>query len=165
MTMPTFGDETDSIPPTSEVEYPCTVCGKEAGPYKGTGRKPTKCPDHKRGTSTVRANRPALPNDKLAAQAADALVQLNGLAMIGLMTTGFNSTASAMQLTQDGFRQAAYEALLTDPALCRSILRAGTTSGKVALIIAYGMMLSAVVPTALVEAREKRAAREEAENR
>lgn len=151
----------DAIPPVFDVEYPCTVCGREAGPYGGRGRKPTKCPDHKRSSgSSGSSPKTRGSNAVLAAQAADNLAQLNNMLSFGSMAVGFNATASAIANSNEGFRQAAYEALLTDPALCRSILRAGKTGGKFALMMAYAMFGMNVVPVAMMELNERKAQRE-----
>lgn len=151
-------DRQDAIPPVADVEYPCEVCGKESGPYKGRGRKPKRCPEHKRGGasgSTSGNARTRGSSAVLAGQAVDALCQLNSFAGIGLMMTGYHATASALAEREEAFREQAYAALVTDPALCRMILRAGTTSGKVSLIIAYAMLGAGVAPTAIMEYKMK----------
>jgi len=152
----------DDAPPNSAVEYPCKICGKEAGPYGGRGRKPVYCPEHKKGNKGSGAKRALTGNDAKARAAASALVQLHGLAAMGLMITGMPQTASALaEVTEAGFEERAYEALLTDPALCSTILKAGTTSGRMSLLIAYAMLAGAVVPTAWQEVKSKRATESE----
>ncbi len=151
----------DDIAPTdSGVEYPCTVCRKEAGPYKGKGRKPTKCPDHKTGSGT--GTKRSGNNHVLAQQAAAALAQINSIGVVVLMTTSFDQTASTIADRNEAFEAAAYNALITDPALCRQILRAGTSSAKVSLMVAYAMLAASVYPALREEVRDKRAARLEA---
>jgi hypothetical protein len=54
---------------------------------------------------------------------------------------------------EEGFRLQAYQALLTDPALCKQLLAVGGMSGKTALIIAYAMMGAQVAPVAYTETR------------
>jgi hypothetical protein len=66
-------------------------------------------------------------------------------------------TAAALATANEGFEESAYQALLTDPKLCQLILKAGATSGKVSLVIAYGMLAVAVAPVAVAEFREKQA--------
>lgn len=147
--------ESDSAPPTIDVEYPCIVCGRESGPYGGRGRKPTKCSEHKAPTKGTR-NVPRNSNTALAAQAADALFQLNGLvALLGTLA-GYEATGEQIQLGNDAFRDKAYEALLTDPELCRTILRGGVLSGRMALVLAYGMFGASVAPVAVMEFKAKR---------
>jgi hypothetical protein len=151
----------DTVPELLDVEYPCTVCGREAGPYAGRGRKPTKCPEHKPGNGSTRsAIKTTGSNKVLAGQAADALAQLNGVLGIGAMAVGFNKTARAIAVSNDGFREQAYEALVTDPVLCRLILKGGATGGKMALILAYVMLGVNVAPVAKMEYDEKKAERE-----
>jgi len=165
MTAPVFEDVTiprDSVPPVTDVEYPCEVCGNEAGPYVGRGRKPKYCPDHKRTVVAKRSTAPRATgtNDTLARQATEALCQINGFLTIGAMFAGMPATAGAIAGAEDGFREQTYTALLTDPDLCRSILKAGVKSGKIALVISYLMFGAAVVPTAALELKAKKEARE-----
>jgi hypothetical protein len=147
--------EPDAVPPTVDVEYPCIVCGRESGPYGGRGRKPRRCPEHK--GRTVSAPRVKGTNASLAAEATEALVQLNGFAAVGAMMIGYHATAGAIAERETLFREQAYSALLTDPALCRTILKGGTTSGKVALVIAYTMFIGGVAPYTISEYRERKA--------
>lgn len=168
--VPVYSDEKatvfpqDESPIDSDALY-CEVCGVEI-PYAGRGRKPRKCEQHRRPSGSATrssAGRKTLgKNEALAAQATEALCQVNGLITLGVMATGLPATASAIQTADEGFREQAYAALLTDPALCQTILRAGTASGKVSLLIAYGMLAAAVTPVAMLEIKEKREAKREA---
>lgn len=146
--------ENDVIPETDTVEYPCVICGREAGPYSGRGRKPRYCPDHKKSTKSV--GRKAPKNDALAAQAADALVQVNRMAAFGATVIGYEDTGDALRSAQDEFRNAAHAALVTDEELCRAILRGGALSARLSLLLTYGMMISVVGPVAVHEYRTRR---------
>lgn len=151
----------DEAPPTAGVEYPCQVCGREAGPYGGRGRKPKLCPEHKKdstGKVRVSRNSPAA-NAKLAGQATDALCQINDIAVVGLTIGTYVNTAAELADKQEVFRERAYAALLTDPELCKSIIRGGAMSGKALLFFAYASMLATVGAEALNETRERRDAR------
>jgi hypothetical protein len=160
MTAMTFEDaapvELDSVPPMDDVEYPCEVCGRESGPYSGRGRRPTKCREHKRQTRSTSGASRRTTNDALAAQASAVLEQLNGVFAIGLMVVGFNMTASALAANNDAFKENAFEALKTDPDLCKLICKGGVKSGKVALGIAYASLGTQVVPVAVQEFKAKR---------
>ena len=139
----------------------CAVCGDGIDHlYSGRGRKPKYCDEHKRsGTRTnVRASTPK--NDRLAAQATDALMQINGLGALVCMLSGMPMTAAAITSTEDGLREQVKAALITDPDLCNKILSAGTHSAKISLVIAYGMFAAAVVPVAIMEFKSNREARE-----
>lgn len=120
-------------------------------PYKrrpnGTGRAS--------GTRTSTGSR----TDSKARQAAALLTQANDLVTFGVMAIGYGQTAAALSNANEGFADTAFEALRQDEALCNTILRAGTTSAKITLLIAYGMLAVNVAPTALAEVREKRAAK------
>jgi hypothetical protein len=152
----------DTVPPAIDIEYPCVVCGEEAGPYGGRGRKPTKCPKHK-ATQSGTSTKVKGANAALAAQATEALVQVNNILTMPLVLMGYQNSASALAKAQDGFRESTYQALLTDPRLCASIVRGGTAGGKVALLISYGMLGSAVGPVLVMEHKMIKAAREEQE--
>lgn len=155
----------DTVPATSDVEYPCDVCGKESGPYGGRGRKPKRCPEHKttsRGAGRKSSVKVTGASASLAAQAAGVLEQLNGILAMGLMVTGMTDTAHALATANEGFKDQAYLALTTDAELCRLILKGGVKSAKLSLGLAYVGLGAAVLPIAVVEVREKKAAREAA---
>lgn len=149
----------DSSPPLSDVEFPCKVCGKESGPYGGRGPKPKFCPEHKKVTKGTRPRVTGQPA-QLAAQATAVLVQLNGLMAAGSMAMGLFKTAHAIAESNDTFEQQAHAALITDPELCRLILKSGMKSAKLSLGLAYVGMGMTVVPTAIMEMRDKKAERD-----
>lgn len=161
--------EQDTVPLLADVEYPCRVCGKEAGPYGGRGPKPKLCDEHKKVTGK-RGSVPKVGGNVAtqAAQATAVLVQLNAMLAMGAMALQLFGTASAIAGANEQFETQAYNALVTDPALCQLILKGGAKSAKLSLGIAYGGMAISVVPTAIEELREKKAerqaAREAAEN-
>lgn len=149
----------DSIPDLSDVEYPCEVCGKESGPYGGRGRKPKRCADHKK-QPTVSGSRKLTGNAaNLAAQATQVLVQVNGMLAVGAMGMQMFNTAHAIAEANPNFEQQAHQALLTDPELCRLILKSGGASAKVSLAMAYVGMGMAILPTALQDVQTRRAVR------
>jgi hypothetical protein len=88
------------------------------------------------------------------------LSQLNGLFALGLMAVGLNETASAIAAGNGLFEERANQALMTDPELCRLILKSGVKSAKLNLGIAYGGLMISVAPTAVNEFREKKAERD-----
>ncbi|HEY6018781.1 MAG TPA: hypothetical protein VIY48_02495 [Candidatus Paceibacterota bacterium] len=141
------------LPPETGSDLRCQVCGTELV-YGGRGRKPTRCDEHKKQSGGNK--RQSQSNDKLAAQATDSLMALNALATMGIMFAGMNRTASAIAERDDAFREQAYSALLTDPALCRVILRGGAVSARLSLGIAYATLGAAVAPVAIAEFKEKR---------
>jgi hypothetical protein len=159
-------DIMDSIPDVSDVDYPCEVCGQESGPYGGRGPKPKRCPIHKKGRAKTNTVKVSGATSNRAAQAAGVLEQLNGMLALGLMAVGFNETAHALAAGNEGFKEAAYQALTTDDELCKLILKGGGKSAKVGLVMAYGMLGTAVIPVGIAEAKlkkEERLARAEAD--
>lgn len=147
----------DTVPPLQDVEYPCKECGREAGPYAGRGRKPTKCADCKPKSSRTGATKAVGSDAALASRAVEVLGQLNGFLAMGLLATGMTMTASTLAANNDAFKENALNALITDPALCRLILRGGVKSAKVALMVSYGGLVASIAPTALQEFKEQRA--------
>lgn len=154
----------DSIPDVVDVEYPCRGCGREAGPYGGRGPKPKYCQEckPKRASSKGSVPRVTGTSANLAAQATQVLCQLNGFVALGLSAIGLFQTAGAIAAYDDTFKEQAYSALVTDPELCKYLLRGGVKSAKVALVLAYGGMGVAVAPHAVAEIRQKKAEREAA---
>ena len=156
----------DEAPPhvTDNDTLRCEECGK-ALEYGGRGRKPKYCEDHRKSASKGTASngrKNVGDNAKLAAQATEALIQVNGLVAMCALWGGLDMTCESIRTAEDAFREQTYNALLTDPALCKTILKAGTTSGKVSLLIAYGMLAGAVGPVAYLELQMKKEAREQA---
>lgn len=170
MTAIVFEDATtppmDEAPPHVEEAlsgHRCEVCGKPLA-YGGRGRPPTKCDEHRKTPSKGTgggARKNVGNNAALAAQATEALVQVNGLVAMFAKWAQLDMTSETIRNAEEVFREQTYSALLTDPGLCKTILKAGTTSGKVSLLIAYGMLAGAVGPVAYMELQEKKAAREE----
>lgn len=170
MTM-TFNDEasvpndaralTDSVPEVSDIEYPCDVCGKEAGPYGGRGRKPKRCSEHKkqqsRSTGTPKVSG---TNAQLAAQATEALCSIDGMAALGARVIGFINTAETIEEADEVFRLRIHTALLNSPDTARKILRYGSKAGDSALFIAIGLHIATILPVFMNEAKEKKAERD-----
>ena len=144
-------------PPTTQDLYSCVVCGTPLT-YGGRGRKPKYCDDHKRASAP--STRRAKPNEKLAEQATQALVQINRLTGFGARILGLEATSETIMFCEDEFARQAKDALLSDPDLCKQILAAGQISGKVSLAIAYALMGAQVAPVAIAELKAKQAAKE-----
>ncbi len=152
-------EQKDDAPATNDV-LSCEVCGTSLT-YAGRGRKPKRCPEHRKQSGNASGKR-ATPNDKLAREATEALVQINRLTGLGSRILGLPTTAEMIAFCEESFREQAYAALLTDPDLCRQILSAGQISAKFSLAIAYAMMGAQVVPVAVMEIKAKREAKAEA---
>lgn len=159
-------DRKDSAPTTERL---CQQCGRNPVEYSGSGRYPKYCPECKasKGSTSKPANgsgptvRASKGDDQLALQAANALRDLNGFAAMALLFTGYTETAGVMAASEEAFHQRCYIALQSDPKLCRTILKSGGNFGaKSGLAIAYGSLLAAVVPSLVVEHRNRRAERE-----
>ena len=149
-------DGGDSGPPTvdaptesfdSEAPYGRTKTGRIRKRPVGSGTRTSSAGDSPSGER----------NRKLAEQAAGVLGSIHDTMAMGAFSIGLRATPSAISTANEQFVSMATEALLNDPALCKSILRAGAKGGKGALIVIYGMFLIAVVPTAVLEVKTMRA--------
>lgn len=147
----------DSVPLTEEVKHPCAECGRDVE-WKGRGRVPKMCPEHRK-IKTTSTPRISSKNTDLAAQATGVLVQANGFLALALSALSMFQTGGAIVAGNDQFKAQAYEALLLDPDLCRSILKTGGKSAKAGLIFAYAGLGMGVLPTAAAELKELRAAK------
>lgn len=140
-------------------EFTCLRCGRNLT-YGGRGRKPKNCSPSNGGDSACYGTKGAKSssgvkggNERLAAQAADVLSGINDIVATGTMFVGFQATASMIAEGNEAFREQAYQALLIDPALAKTILRGGSSSGKIALVMAYAMFLAPVSRVAIQEYR------------
>lgn len=166
----TFADETASVMDATPdfvddatIEYPCEVCGKEAGPYGGRGRKPKRCADHKKNSSasgSVRAPRVTGKSADLAARATEALCSIDGVMALGATVVGFYKTAETIQEADEVFRIRVHAALINSPDTCQKILRYGSKGGDLGLIIAIGLHIATIAPVFAAEAKEKKAEKE-----
>jgi hypothetical protein len=95
-------------------------------------------------------------SESQARSAAALLARGNSLVAFSIGLMGMPLTAEQVAEANEQFEEQAYQALLTDPILCRKILSGGAMSGKVALILAYGMLGASVAPTAVKEIRAHR---------
>lgn len=147
-------DMPDETPPLEGQAYNPVYPGSTAdAPY---GYKPDGEPYKRRPKGTAGGSSPTSPRrmpatESQARVAAELLARLNSLVAMSLYASGLPLTSEALNTANDGFREMAYQALLTDPALCRLILGAGATSGKAGLIMAYTMLGLAVAPAAKTE--------------
>lgn len=153
----------DEIPDFDGVEM-CEKChARPKARYGGRGPRPKFCEDCKGargstgGTPKVKGK-----NALLASQATAALMQLNNFVALGLMLMQMQMTAGKFreETSREAFEDSVYNALVLDPELSAWICRGGVKSGKIALLIAYGLPIAAIIPTAMVELREKKADRE-----
>lgn len=167
MTATTLDISTGNIPmdeaPETEIttglpfnpEYPDSTPDAPYG-FFPDGRPRKRRPRGTGTTATSSGPRKTAASDSQARMAAAMLAQVNNL--VGMSLALFRLPVTGAQITEAnaGFEQMAYEALLTDPALCRKILSAGANSGKAGLVMAYAMLGAAVVPVAMQEMKESR---------
>jgi len=147
-----------------ELDPAYTLPGDVPDPDAPYGRKADGTPYKRRPNGTRKSgsgNAKRMPaSESLARSAAGLLATANKVIGVGFLTAGFPNTAMQITANNDQFEELAYQALLTDPALCKKILGAGATSGKAGLVIAYSMLIGTTIPTARNEIHEKRKSRE-----
>lgn len=168
MTAVSFSDEPNSALPSDAIpdlvdgpEYPCEVCGKEAGPYGGRGRKPKRCAEHKRSSNSgTRAPRVTGSNATLATQATEALCSIDGMMALGARIMGFTDTADVIEENDETFRLRVHAALLNSPDMCRRILKMGSRAGDSALFVAIALHVATIAPVFVNEAKLKKAEKE-----
>lgn len=163
------GAELDEAPESSADAHYCQEpgCSNEVFRKGTVGRFPTKCEEHKKSRGSSAAPRKSSANvstPALAKQAAAVLAQVNDLVGLGMMTVSFMpqipfefpATYKAINDNNEAFRVAAEEALSTDPALCRQIVKVGATGGKAALVMAYVTFAMGLVPAVVSDVRAMR---------
>jgi len=159
--VPTTGDYNPEYPgSTEEHPYGLKPDGSAYVRKPRGGPEPTRLPPgwaKASSGSTRSAIRGGMPASESQARAAAALLaRANALLGFSVTMLGMPLTAGQLAEANEQFETQAYEALLTDPALCRKILSGGAMSGKVALILAYGMLGASIAPTAVMEIKAKR---------
>lgn len=132
-------------------EYP------DSTPEAPYGYFPDGRPRKRRPKGTAKnASKRSAASESQARAAAGMLAKVNSLVGTSLMLFGMPMTATQIENANEQFEVFAYEALLSDPALCRKILSAGANSGKAGLAMAYAMLGLSVAPTAFMEIKARR---------
>ena len=160
----------DAAPETTDDGHYCQEpgCTNETFRNGDRGRWPKFCDEHKKtrsGASSSSTAKRAAPAQ--AKQAATVLSQFNDLLSVALYTVSMvpqipldlTHTASALANVNEQFAVQAEQALSTDPALCRAILRVGKAGGRTALVMAYvslGIGLAPAVTADIAAMREGR---------
>lgn len=147
----------DERPPLQGVDYDPEFPGSTPEAPYGFKEDGTPYKRRPKGGKRSTAGKRMPASDATARAAAGLLARLNTLVAVGLSTAlRLPETGAAILEANERFEVMAFEALQTDPALCKKILGAGATSGKAGLVMAYSMLGVAVIPTALPEVRSRR---------
>ena len=148
----------DAIPETTDDAHYCqhVGCVNEVFRKGDRGRWPKFCDEHKTSRSTSTSKRAAPAQAKAAAtvlgQVNDLLaVSLTAVSMVPAVPLDFSHTASALAAVNDAFVTQAEQALSTDPALCRAILRVGKMGGRAALMMAYVSLGVGIAPGVMAD--------------
>jgi hypothetical protein len=162
------------MPPVVETgaEHVCASCGAPVQRRGTRGRWPSQCEACRAAASSASgpkqaSSRRASTSRARAAEAAEVVLQIHGLVAAALVLpipgnpVYLPATASALASASQGvFAEQLRAALEGDKALCDIILKVGVMQGRGALIMAYGMLVGALVPVAMAEIADRRAARE-----
>lgn len=161
----------DAGPETENDAHYCKEpgCTNETFRNGSRGRWPNYCADHKKGAPAKKATPRSAPAQAKAAAAVlggmnDLMTSLMfGVSMVPALPISLTNTASALAAKNEAFVEQAEAALSQDPALCRAILKAGGTSGKMALAMAYAMLGASLVPAVKADMAMTKAAQVEVE--
>lgn len=129
-----------------DPDYPGSTPDAPYG-FKPNG-EPYKRRPNKSGTRASSGVTKSPANDSLARSAAGVLSTMNILVGMSISAFGMTQTSESIVEANKRFEVMAVDALRNDPALCRKILSAGTSSGKAQLAMAYGTLALAVFPAA-----------------
>ena len=149
---------TDSMPDDIAPEttddftpgYPGSTSEAPYG-YKPDGTAYKRRPRGSGGATLPSSGRRTAAKEQDARQAAALLAQVNLLISMSLFVSGFTATGESIQDANERFESMAYNSLLNDPILCKKLLSAGTAGGKAGLVMAYVIMLGAVIPPLRIE--------------
>jgi hypothetical protein len=119
------------------------------------GRPRKRKPRASSAGATATGSRRMPVSESDARAAANLLAMYNKLAGATL-SLYLPVTAAVLDANNDDFAEQAYQSLLTDPALCKSILSSGGVSGKLGLAMAYAILVGTIAPGAMIELRVKR---------
>lgn len=148
-------DNIREAPAKSTPEMSCSVCGVDiAHLYKGKGRRPTKCEEHKAGSAT-RINAGGVRGSADVKAAVNTL----GLAysMLGtvLMMAGATTAATTLAKSVPDLQENNATYLAQDRDLVKRINSLGKTGGRAAFFGSQIMVLGPVAVLAATELKEK----------
>ena len=157
---PVEDDDVDT--PLGPSVYACEACGSVLR-YSGRGRKPKLCNATNGGNESCYATRKGKTarvgsGTALAERAATVLITGNEMLSFAFTTLSLPETGGALALgtAEPAFRAMVVDGLTMNPGLCRKILRGGSESGSMVLILAYAMLGMRVIPVATDEIRRRR---------
>lgn len=161
----TLDSDTDATSPAPVSEISCQVCGKDiAYLYKGRGRKPTKCEEH-------RASKPSklgtAKSTKNVDSACAAMSMMYDILSTALLMIGARKSMRLFAESREELDEKNRKYLANDPALAARLANMGRTGGRYAFISAQVMTVGPVFLLAAGELRERsaeRAARQDSEN-
>jgi len=159
VTLPPDFDEPASsdVPPDGDV---CVVCGTPLV-YAGRGRRPRYCDEHKPGRSGTRSETTRGTTGRTSKDVEAACAALHGLYEMVYYPLAAVSAPAAQVWSRavDDLDKRNRLILSGDPKLARSIVASAEKGGVTALVISHAI---AVVPVAVVAARDIQARREAA---
>lgn len=149
-----------TIPDTYDApaDIACEVCGKDiAYLYKGKGRKPKYCEEHKptRAASNVGGTRSARGTGAVK-QAVTNLENMYNLLGMGLYMAGAKDAASLLAQSVPNLSEQNRQFLEADPALVKMLNRAGTAGGRTMFFVVNALTIGPVVKLAYDEIQSRK---------
>lgn len=143
-------------------KYFCSECGTDiTSDYKGKGRPPTKCKEHrKRTASNLSGNKSTGSTD--VRKAADTLEDAYSMLAMFLAIPAPDA-ASALSESIEPQREKNIRYLSHDPKLVKAINRVGGTGGRFMFVFSQAMLLGPVAAIAAGEIRARMNANAEAQ--
>lgn len=161
----TLDTDTDTTSPVSVPDIACQVCGRDiAYMYKGRGRKPTKCEEHRTAKPSKLGTAKSTKNVDAACA---AMSMLYDMLSTGLLMIGARKSLALFGESREELDEKNRKYLANDPALAARLANMGRTGGRYAFISAQVMTVGPVILLATGELRERaaeRAARQDSEN-
>lgn len=152
------GDEDTTEAVTDSGLY-CETCGKPLT-YAGRGRKPRYCDEHRKGARTSTSTRAPRSSGSVD-QAVGTLDNIYATLTAGFMMFGLTDAASSLAGSREYLAAQNRMFLDKDPALVKSINKAGAAGGRVGFFAVQIMTLGPVIGLAMTEIRARRAANTE----
>jgi len=152
--------EATSIPDLADApkDIACEVCGKDiAYLYKGKGRKPKYCEEHKPGRSASGIGTPRTRAGSAGVKQAVAnLENMYNMLGMGLYMFGAKESASLLAQSVPGLSDQNRQFLEADPALVKMLNKAGTAGGRTMFFVVNAMTIGPVIKLAYDEIAARR---------
>lgn len=147
--------EDTPTPAPAAPDIACSVCGKDITYlYKGKGRRPTKCEEHKGNASRIGTGTTSRGSADVRAAVNTLGLAYNALGMV-LQMAGAAGAAATLAAAVPGLQENNATYLAQDRELTKRINSLGKTGGRAAFIGSQVMVLGPVAILAATELKGK----------